>query len=279
MMAKEVLLGFVDYENLRMAFRNYSEYITVTDIIRAFEDVGHELGDLRTIFFYGDWTRRAQDARTIEEHGHRALNVLSTRFGRDRSDFPMGFDMYDHAKEAREITAFILGSGDSGFKEAILRCKRHGKRIYVLCFGASAARELFTLTNGVYPLESRLSLTEKPPLQPRMPGVMAEEDAERSSALIQIVDSLEKSLPYVVRNYLRDQVLLRKRVLGETSQEVDRLLDQAVSEGILVEEEISNPKIKGRTVHIVRLNRANGTVKGVLPSSNDEEAGLPPASS
>jgi hypothetical protein len=279
MMAKEVLLGFVDYENLRMAFRNYSEYITVADIIRAFEDIGDELGDLRTIFFYGDWTRRAQDARTIEDHGHRALNVLSTRVGRDRSDFPMGFDMYDHARDDREITAFILGSGDSGFKEAILRCKQYGKRIYVLCFGGSAARELFTLTNGVYPLESRLSLTERPPLQPAMPGVVAEEDARLKSTLIEIVDSLEKSLPYVVRNYLRDRVLLPKRVFGETSQEVDKLLGEAVSEGILAEEEIPNPKIKGRTVNTVRLNRANGTVKGVLPSSNDEEAGLSPASS
>lgn len=278
-MAKEVLLGFVDYENLRMAFRNYSEYITVVDIIRAFQDLGKELGDLRTIFFYGDWTRREQDARTIEDHGHRALNVLSTRFGRDRSDFPMGFDMYDHARQAPEVTAFIMGSGDSGFKEAILRCKRHGKRIYVLCFGRSASRELFTLTNGVYPLESRLGLTDKPPLQPRMPGVMAKEEAEVTHALIGIVDSLEKSIPYVVRNYLRSQVLLPKQIFGETSQEIDGLLDQVVSEGILIEDEIPNPKVKGRTVQIVRLNRANGTVKEVLPSSNNEEAGDNPASS
>lgn len=278
-MSKEVLLGFVDYENLRMAFRNYSEYITIDDIVRAFEGLGKELGDLRTIFFYGDWTRRPQDARRIEDYGHRAKNVLSTRFGKDRSDFPLGFDMYDHAREDREVTAFILGSGDSGYKEAILRCRQFGKRIYVLCFGGSASRELFTLTHGVYPLESRLGLTEKPPLQPWMPGIPMKDEAEVTRALIGVIDSLEKSIPYIVRNYLRDRVLLPKRLFGETWQEVQELLDKAISEGILIPEEVPNPKIEGRTIQIVRLNRGNPTVKEVLPSANSEEAGRNPASS
>ncbi len=277
---KEVLLGFVDYENFRMAFRNYSQYITIEHIITAFEALGQELGDLRTIFFYGDWTRRPQDARTIEEHGHRALNVLSTRYGKDRSDFPMGFDMYDHAKDDRDTTAFLLGSGDSGFKEAILRCRQHGKRIYVLCFGGSAARELFTLTNRVYPLETRLNLTEKRTLQPTMPGVPEKEaTAIIRNLLIGTVDSVEKSIPYIVRNYLRDKVLLPRRQFGETAQEIDGLLDRAVADGVLRVEEIENPNIQGRTVQTVRLNRENGLVKEVLPSSSNEEAGQNPASS
>jgi uncharacterized LabA/DUF88 family protein len=269
----EIILGFVDYENFRMAFRNYSEYLEVEDIIKAFEDLGSELGELRTLFFYGDWTRRSQDARAIEDHGHRAINVLSTRFGRDRSDFPMGFDMYDHARDDKDVTAFILGSGDSGFKEAILRCRQHGKRIYVLCFGSSASRELFTSTNGVYPLESRLSLTEKPPLQATMPGVESIEHAEAERNLIAVVDSLEKTLAYVVRSYLRDKVLLPRGSFGETSEEVDDLLARMISEDILRTEEIPNPKIAGRTVSVVRLNRDHLTVKGILPSGqNNGEA-------
>lgn len=262
-----------------MAFRNYTEYIAVEHIIGAFQELGAELGDLRTIFFYGDWTRRPQDARLIEEHGHRAINVLSTRYGKDRSDFPMGFDMYDHAKDDRDTTAFLVGSGDSGFKEAILRCRQHGKRIYVLCFGGSAARELFTLTNGVYPLEAQLSLTEKRALQPPMPGVPEKEETAVIRNLIGTVDSVEKSIPYIVRNYLRDKVLLPRRQFGETTQEIDNLLDQAIADGVLNLEEIENPKIQGRTVQTVRLNRENGVVKEVLPSSNSEEAGTSPASS
>lgn len=275
---KEVILGFVDYENFRMAFRNYNEFLTVEHIIDAFQELGAELGDLRTIFFYGDWTRRPQDARTIEEHGHRAVNVLSTRYGKDRSDFPMGFDMYDHAKDDREVSAFIVGSGDSGFKEAILRCKQHGKRIYVLCFGKSAARELFTLTNSVYPLEARLGLTEKLPTQP-VPGVPAADETIVIRNLIEVVDSVEKSIPYIVRNYLRDKVLLPKQKFGETAQEIDELLDKAIQEKILLVEEIPNPKIEDRTVLTIRLNRSSGSVKEVLPSTNNEEAGTSPASS
>lgn len=36
-LVSEILLAFVDYENLRMGFRNYMEFITVRDIIRAVE--------------------------------------------------------------------------------------------------------------------------------------------------------------------------------------------------------------------------------------------------
>ena len=97
-MAREKLAAFVDYENLRQAFKDYVEPANVEDVIRAFEVLGEELGELRSMQFYGDWTRRPQDAHAIEERGWRTVNVLSTRYGKDRSDIPIAFDMYDTAE-------------------------------------------------------------------------------------------------------------------------------------------------------------------------------------
>jgi len=269
-MAREKLAAFVDYENLRQAFRDYVEPVTVEDVVHAFEALGEELGELRSMQFYGDWTRRPQDAHAIEERGWRTVNVLSTRYGKDRSDIPIAFDMYDTAREKKDVTAVILGSGDSGFKEAILRAKECGKRVYVLCFGASVSREFFTLTQGVFPLEVRLNLTEKVLVQAPMPGIKQDEVDVTLAELIRRLDSLEKSLPYVVRNYFRDRILLPNQQFGETAADVDALLDRAREAKVLDECEVPNPQLSGRTVKAVKLNRDNSTVQDTLKTEREK---------
>jgi len=271
-MAREKLAAFVDYENLRQAFKDYVEPANVEDVIRAFEVLGEELGELRSMQFYGDWTRRPQDAHAIEERGWRTVNVLSTRYGKDRSDIPIALDIYDTAREKKDVTAVILGSGDSGFKEVILRAKECGKRVYVLCFGASASREFFTLTQGVFPLEVRLNLTEKAALQAAMPGIKPDKVDLSLTEMIRRLDSLEKSLPYVVRNYFRDKILLTSQQFGETAADVDLLLDGACEAKALEEYEVPNPRLPGRTVRAVKLNRDDPAVQGAL-SVEQEKAG------
>jgi len=269
-MAREKLAAFVDYENLRQAFKDYVEPTTVEDVVRAFEALGEELGELGSMQFYGDWTRRPQDAHAIEERGWRTANVLSTRYGKDRSDIPIALDIYDTAREKKDITAIILGSGDSGFKEVILRAKESGKRVYVLCFGASVSREFFTLTQGVFPLEVRLNLTEKLALQAPMPGVKPDEVDVSLAEMIHRLDSLEKSLPYVVRNYFRDKILLASQQFGETAEDVDALLDSARDAKIVDEYEVLNPQLRGRTVKAVKLNRNSSAVRETLKTEREK---------
>jgi len=269
-MPGERLAAFVDYENLRQAFKDYVEPVTVQDVVCAFEALGKELGELRSMQFYGDWTRRPQDAHAIEERGWRTVNVLSTRYGKDRSDIPIALDVYDTAREKKDVTALILGSGDSGFKEAILRAKEHGKRVYVLCFGAAVSREFFTLTQGVFPLEVRLNLTEKAQMQAPIPGLLAPQPEEACAELIRRLDGVEKSLPYVVRNYLRDKILLPDQRFGETATDVDALLDRARDEKIIDEYEVPNPRLTGRTVRAIKLNRESLAVQKALRSTNEE---------
>lgn len=268
-MPKEILMAHIDYENIRWRFRDYVEYITLEDVIRVFESLGKELGELRQMFFYGDWTRRRQDARKIEEHGFRAVNVLSKIHGADRSDATMSFAIDDQSRENPEITTFLLGAGDADYKEVILRCRERGKRIYAVCFGRSASRELFTMTEGVYPLEVRLNLTERQPAA--LPALEILDEPNKRRYLIRRIDSLEKTLPDVVRNYLRDKILLPMKQFGETAADVDAFLNRELEEGYLEEYTVDNPKIPKRQVKCLRLKREVPMVaEALLPQNNGE---------
>jgi len=122
-MPKEILMAHIDYENIRYRFRDYVEYVTLDNILQAFQSIAKEIGELRQTFVYGDWTRRPKDARTIENLGCRAVNVLSKLHGSDRSDPTMMFAIDDQTREQPKVTGFLLGAGDADYKEVILRCR------------------------------------------------------------------------------------------------------------------------------------------------------------
>jgi len=267
---KEIVMAHIDYENIRWRFRDYVEYVTLEDVLKAFQSIGNELGELRQMFFYGDWTRRPQDARKIEDYGFRAVNVLSKVHGADRSDPTMMFAIDDQSREQPEITVFLLGAGDADYKEVILRCRERGKRIYAACFGRSASRELFKMTEGVYSLEVKLNLTERQPIA--LPTAEVLDEPSKTAYLIQRIDSLEKTLKEVVRNYLRDKILLPMKQFGETSNEVDRFLDQEIQRGYLDEYSVENPKLPGKQVKCLKLKREHPLVTEALLPTNSEGA-------
>lgn len=275
-MRKEILMAHIDYENIRWCFRDYVEYITLEDVIQAFQSIGKGIGELRQMFFYGDWTRRPQDAHTIEKIGFRAVNVLSKIHGADRSDPTMMFAIDDQSREETKITAFLLAAGDADYKEVILRCRERGKRIYAGCFGRSASRELFTMTEGVYPLEVRLNLTERQPVAIPAPEII--DEPGKTHYLIQRIDSLQKALPEVVRNYLRDKILLPLKQFGETPSEVDSFLDHELQKGYLEEYSVDNPKIVNRQVKCLKLKRENPLVVETLYSESENEEAEPSGS-
>jgi len=265
----EILMAHIDYENIRWRFRDYVEFITIDDVIKAFKGLGTELGDLRQVFFYGDWTRRPDDARKIEEQGCRAENVLSKIRGADRSDQTMSFAIDDQARENREVTAFLVGAGDADYKEVILRCRERGKRVYVLCFGMSASRELFTMTDGVYPLEVRLSLTERNPKA--MPAPDLVDAAAKRIHMIAKLDSLEKTLPYVVRLYFL-KLLKAEGQYGETLAEIEKYPDEELRLDYMTEIARDNPRNLGKSMRCLTLNRESDLVMEALGATQNGRA-------
>jgi len=264
----DIIMVHVDYENIRWRFQDYVEYITIEHVINALKSLAEELGELRQMFFYGDWTRRSGDSRKIEEYGYRAVNVLSKVRGADRSDQTMAFGIYDQARDNPDVKAFLIGAGDADYKEVILRCRERGKRIYVLCFGRSASRELFTMTHGVYPLEVRLNLTEK--LPKTLPPTGLIDKTAKIQLLIQKLDSLEKTLPYVVRLYFL-KLLLPLKQFGETFNEVEIFLDQELQEDYINEYTMDNPKIPGKKIRCIKLKRDSlRVIDALLPKGNEK---------
>lgn len=259
-MQRRTVIAFIDYENLRQSISRYfTEKVRAKQVANVIKDIAQELGDFRGGTFFGDWTRRPSEAREIEESGFRAVNILTTRSGKDRSDIPLALEMDDMIRERADINTLILGSGDAGFAEVIRRAGEHGKRVYVCAVTLSAARELFTLSEQVFPIETRLGLTPKPPQLSLMPL------AADYRAFVERLDSVEKKLPYVVWGYLRDTILESSLGYGETMDEKNAFLNKAVEEGIIIKEEMPNPKLPGKVVATCRLNRQNELVRQILP--------------
>jgi len=261
------VMVFVDYENIRLSLAEYFvERVTPAQLVGAFRKVAEERGVHRGSVFFGDWGRRPTDARQIEENGAIARLAISKRSGKDRSDTAMMLDLYDAIKEKEDITAFVVGAGDADYKEVIRRGRDNEKRMYVCAVTEATSRELLSLCNGFIAVESVLGLTPKAEPQ-TLPGIQLGLPAEEWRPFILALDSLESKLPYVVRNYLRDSIMDAGMGCGHTKEEKGAFLDRALEEGITLEDKIPNPKLSGRTVQKVSLNRSNDIVKRILRGS------------
>jgi hypothetical protein len=85
------------------------------------------------------------------------------------------------------------------------------------------------MTEKVYPLETHLKLTEK---AKAMLSALDDYDSKISHA-IKRLDSLEKTLPMVARNYFKTGILLPMKAFGETTDEVDEFINQMVEDSLI----------------------------------------------
>ncbi|MFQ5875037.1 MAG: NYN domain-containing protein, partial [Dehalococcoidia bacterium] len=244
---------------------NFVEAVSVDDVCEAFRALATEFGDYRGGTAFGDWTLRPEDARTFEERGLQAYNVLRSRTGKDRSDPAMMLEVYDWVRDRDDIGVVILGSGDSDFKELIRRGKQRGKELIVFAIAATISGELPKMT-GPFPLQSRMRLTPKSRAGP-LPGFPLSEDLRRFQAFVLRLDSVERKLPYVVYSYLRDTLLSPAWGAGNTELDRAMFLSDAEEKGIMEFDTVDNPKVPGKKTTIVRLNRDNEIVKELLPDT------------
>lgn len=256
------VLVAIDWENIRRALPNFKEQVGPEQVCKAFEEVATRFGDYRGGTVFGDWTLRPDDARAFEDHGLQAYNVLRSRSGKDRSDPAIILEVYDWVRDRIDINTFVLGSGDSDFKELIRRARHHGKKVAICALGNTIASELKTMT-PIFPLEAELSLTPKTLLTPSLPGFPKGEEVDRWKLFINRLDSVERQLPYIVLNYLKTIVSPAWGV-GVTESEKDAYLQDAISEGVVEVYEVVNPKLPGRTTSAIRLNREHEIVRRSL---------------
>lgn len=221
------VLVAIDWENIRRGLAGFKERIGPEQVRNAFEEVAKRFGDYRGGTVFGDWTLRPDDARTFEDHGLQAYNVLRSRSGKDRSDPAIILEVYDWVRDRTDVDTFILGSGDSDFKELIRRARQRGKKIVICALGGTIAGELKTMT-PIFPLEAEAGLTPKMELTLKLPGIATTEDAIKWKTFVGRLESMERQMPYVVLNYLI-RILSQAWGAGATEAEKNAFLEEGLS--------------------------------------------------
>ena len=257
----------IDWENIRRALPNFIEHVTPEQVCAAFQTVASRFGDYRGGTVFGDWTLRVEEARVFESHGLQAYNVLRSRRGKDRSDPAINLEVYDWVRDRSDVDTFILGSGDSDFQELIRRARNRGNQVVICAFGDTIAGEMKNMT-PVFPLEAELSLTPKREIAPTLPGTPDSEIVSKVQTFVQRMSNLERSLPYVVLNYLKT---IATPAWGIGSDAIQRhvFLQELISDGILEEYDVDNPKRPGQTAIAVRLNRSHENVIEALQETKE----------
>lgn len=264
----------LDWENIRRSLPNFVETVSLEQLCAAFEGVAQKFGDYRGGTVFGDWTLRSPDARLFESKGLQAYNVLRSRSGKDRSDPAIILEVHDWVRDRPDVDTFVLGSGDSDFQELIRRARNRGKKVVICAFGDTIASELKTMT-PIFPLEAELGLTPKALKPSTLPGFPTEGPESQTRTFVMRFDSLERTLPYVVLNYLRQTILTSAWGVGMTQPEIDAFVSRMLSDGLLVQYDVANPKRPGRTTPAVKLNRSHTTVVEILASTGEPPEGYP----
>jgi uncharacterized LabA/DUF88 family protein len=248
---------FVDYENIRRRLKaNFGQDVEPGRVAKALHEIACEQGQFRFGKFYGDWALRPKDARAIEAQKFKAEHVLRTPGGKDRTDAAMNVELGDQAG-SKDFAVAVIAAGDGDYTYAIRKLREKGKTIVVVAVSIDAARELLTVADTFIPIEKHLNLDY---------GSAPEGTVEQAlwQPFITKMLGLESALPYVVWAYLRDRILTAAEGGGSTMEEREQFLERAKKDGLLEVAEIDNPKVPGRKVKTVRLDRSHPAVAQAL---------------
>lgn len=257
---------FIDWENIRRRIAdNYVEKISIDKVIKAIKSATKEIGELRQATFYGDFTLRREEARSIEGKARfRIRNVLRSRSGKDQTDAVLITELMEAVFTPQDYNNILICSGDQGYCEAIRKALLKGMKVYVCAVGLDVSQDLTSLA-PFYPIERYLDiqLTRKLPGQAQLTGLPAKELAHWSK-FVSILDSIESKLDFVALTYFHKDIMLAYHLGGQTHDDRWACLETARESGILSIEQIDNPARPGFKMRIVKLNRENQLVKEIL---------------
>lgn len=271
-MPKELVVIFVDYENIRRGLwrhfqKRVPEDITIRQLMEAIKATAEDIGSLYEAHVFGDWTIRGLDAREIENVQHfRAQLVLRSDSKKDRTDPVMNFAIDDVYREKSEINNVMLCAGDSDYCEVVRRGTRLHKNIYICAVGPQTAPELLSLAKAFFPIEQRLGI--KPIDVDELREAIAKLDPgelTRWAPLIRQLDKAEQIFPYVVRAHFIKKFLWPAMGYGDTFEQQAITLDLAEQIGIIQSDRVPHPD-SGIPVRTIQLMRNNEMVRAVVAS-------------
>jgi len=212
--------AFVDWENIRQRLAdNYTEKITIEQVLTAIEKVANEIGQLQSCTVFGDWSLRRDEAYIIQQK-QRFKPYMVLRSGRkDQTDPAMIAEILETciSSPSNSIGEILVCAGDSNYADVIRRGFSKDVRMHVCAVGIDVAKELTALA-PFYPLERYLDKLPnlKRPTQVGLPGLSSIDP--KFAKLIDVLNSVEQRLPYVVYTYFRGKIMPMYPLLQQESE-------------------------------------------------------------
>ena len=258
--------AFIDWENIRRRLGdNYTEKVSIDQVMEAIKKVASEIGQLRQATFYGDFTLRREEARVIERKTHfRIRNVLRSLRGIDQTDPVLITELTEVIFTPHDFDSILLCSGDYHYCEPIRKASIRGIKVYICAVGLDVSADLASLA-PFYPIERYLDipLTRKVPGQQILTG-LSPKDIAHWAKFVSIIDSMESTLPFIALSYFHKDIMLSYNLGGQTHDDRWAYLESTRESEIIGMEQIDNPARPGFKMRVIKLNRVNPIVKEIL---------------
>lgn len=259
-----MVAAFVDWENVRQRLAdNYIEKVPINEVLNAIEKVANEIGRLQSCVVFGDWSLRREEAALIQQKPRFRPHMVLRVGRKDQTDPAMIAEIFETIidKSTSGIEHILVCAGDSNYADIIRRGFARDVRMYVCAVGKDVSSELTALA-PFFPLERYFdtSRTSKQALQPALTGFSPSIDP-RMAKLIDVLNSLEKRLPYVAYLYFRGKIMPNYSLLSE---EPESLLREAERLDVVRISQRENPVNPGNLFRCIALNREHPAVQQVL---------------
>src|SRR5262245_28286704 len=262
-----VIALFIDYENVHYGLVNQYRFKPnpghlVSLLLKEVEKDGNILIKKA----YADWEKPEFDGvqAALKKTGVEPAYALSKKTHssgkvatwKDSADAVLLLDALQTMFERPDIEQFIVVTGDRAALDLVHRLRSRGKVVKICALESALAQELNDSVGGeVISIEKLLGIepvggtrSGDVPTSPMKDGKL---DWVK---IVQTIDGLEKSLPFVECTYL-------KKTHGFTQQ----MLNEGATSGIFEIHKVANPEHPDRPTSAVRLKRDNPIVKSALP--------------
>jgi len=257
---------FIDYENVYWGLVNqYNFKPQIAHLISLILKEAEKEGDLLIKKAYADWERPefhgAQAA--LKKAGVDPAFALSKKtvkeevsVWKDTADAALMLDAQQTLYERKDISQFVLVTGDRAFLELIHRIKTQSKRVKICALETALAKELSDAVGkeSLISIEGLLGIepigtTKISKTVPLIDGPV------NWDVIIKSFYQLESKYPFVGLKLARDSYGFKNNIINE-----------GIKLGIFEKYEVKNP-VHGHSTAALKLNKTNDLVKKSLSES------------
>lgn len=264
---------FIDFENIRYGLKNNHGREPDPQQLMA---KARKYGPVSQAYAYADFTEHPDYFRrklevagiTPRDIPHRSPDVAH----KSSSDMAMLMDIIDCLLDRPTVNTLLLMTGDSDFIRVVARARhRFGKRVIIAGVPGSVSNDLIASADGADPIVEP-EWVPPSPVEPPVPAanelpVTSEnfdppsELSEQERRLIQLIDRLERTKPYLTYLFVKTHALSPLNQINLTPMQMDLVLNRFKELGIL-RDEVKDQE--GHTLRLLYFTRDHPLVQKIL---------------